>query len=332
MGKTAHPLAKTEASSLSVRDLARHAKSWLLDGEVRQLSPATLAGRKIVLDKLIWFAQQQEFEEVGLPELRAFLAYLSNGHGSESGRWGNASLKAKAKPGTVQTYHARLRTFFEFLISEGTIDSSPMAKLLPPVNRPDQIVPFTDEQIEALQRAAKKSRHPKRDMAIVLFLLDTGVRASELCSLLIGDLDMQTRRCLIAGKGGKRRSVYFGAVTLKALWSYIREQDRSDDQPVFLADRGGKAGDGLTRSGLLQLCERLGKAAGIEAARCSPHTFRHTFAISFLRAGGNQFSLMQLLGHTSLAMTAVYLKLAQADLERQHRQYSPVDRLRRNGK
>ena len=98
---------------------------------------------------------------------------------------------------------------------------------------------------------------------------------------------------------------------------------------AFCADRGPCAGEPLTRSGLRQLVSRLGKDAGIQATRCSPHNFRHTFAVSFLRNGGNAFTLQQMLGHTSLHMTNRYVALAQADIENQHRQFSPADCLGR---
>ena len=88
------------------------------------------------------------------------------------------------------------------------------------------------------------------------------------------------------------------------------------------------AGAGLTRTGLRVLIGRLGKVAKVETTRCSPHTFRHTFSVEFLRAGGNVFTLQQLLGHTHLHMTNRYVALAQADIENQHRQFSPVARLK----
>lgn len=75
--------------------------------------------------------------------------------------------------------------------------------------------------------------------------------------------------------------------------------------------------------------ERLGKAAKVSGVRCSPHTFHHTFAVSFLRHGGNVFTLQQMLGHASLDQTNQYVNLAQADIENQHRQFSPADRLAR---
>lgn len=328
MRKTAHPFPKTEAPSLSVNDLARQVKSWLLDSEVRQLSRATIENRRIVTDKLLWYCRQEEFGVVGLPELRQFLAYLSTGHESEGGRWDNGQLKRKAKSGTAATYYGRLRSFFNFLVDEGVLESSPLATMKAPVDRPDQIQPFTLEQVTALMNAAKRSRHPKRDFALISFMLDTGVRASEVCSIRMSDVDISGRRVRVLGKGNKERSVYFGASTTKALWAYLREEDRGDDSPLFMSDRGTHARDAMTRSGLLQLMERLGKAARIDAARCSPHTCRHTFAVEFLRNGGNLFTLQQLLGHTGLKQTQRYVALAQADMEKQHRAYSPVDRMK----
>lgn len=62
--------------------------------------------------------------------------------------------------------------------------------------------------------------------------------------------------------------------------------------------------------------------------RCSPHTLRHSFSIGFLRAGGNVFTLQQMLGHTCLAMTSRYVAVAQADIQNQHRQFSPVATLK----
>jgi integrase/recombinase XerD len=87
----------------------------------------------------------------------------------------------------------------------------------------------------------------------------------------------------------------------------------------------------LTRRGLYQLVKRLGKRAGLQSARCSPHTFRHTFVAQFLREGGSTFTLKEMLGHTSLHMTNRYVALAQADIQNQHRQFSPGDRLKRVG-
>src|SRR5579862_2820214 len=110
MRKTPLPFRSAESEAIPVNDLSRHAKSWLLDSEVRQLSKATVENRRIVLDKLIWWLRFNECAECGLPELRQFLAYLTTGHENEHGRWGNPNLTCRPKPGTAATYFARLRS------------------------------------------------------------------------------------------------------------------------------------------------------------------------------------------------------------------------------
>ena len=196
----------------------------------------------------------------------AVLVYLRNGHEDERGRWGNAHLRKAASSGTTATYFTVLRTFFRYLVAEQAIHSSPLETMPHPVDRPDQVTPFSPDQIRAIRAAASRSRHAKRDEAIVLPLLDTGMRASERCGLLTTDLDLQERRCSVLGKSNKRRLVFFGRETARAIHQYgkVTERCRSGQGPLFLADRGGRSGDGLTRSGLLQLVDRLGKAAKIE--------------------------------------------------------------------
>lgn len=131
--------------------------------------------------------------------------------------------------------------------------------------------------------------------------------------------------------GESGQAVDYVRVALAArrwLWAYLRGESRTNDEAVFLAHSGPNTDQPLTRSGLWQLLSEMGKRAGIRG-RCSPHTLRHTFAVEFLRNGGNTFALQQLLGHTDLKMTQRYVALAQADLENQHRMASPMDRLKR---
>lgn len=329
--------AGSEAPALSLADLAIHGENWIQDGQMRQLSARTIEARRSLVAKLLWFLRQQEAPHCGTTEVRAFLAYVATAHEHAGGRWGNAgnrkiaSATKPVKPRTVRDYMTGVRTLFSYLIADGVLDTSPLDSLRPPVVREDQIQPFTREQVEALLVAAKRGRHAVRDEAMLLFLLDTGVRASEVCGLKIGEVDQRGHCCRVLGKGNKERTVYFGRKTSRALWTYLRTRRGGADpeQGLFLAENGQRPEEPLTRYGLLRRIETLGKAAGLEQARCSPHTFRHTFAIYFLRNGGDVFALSALLGHTSLTMTRRYLALAQADLEAQHRAASPADRLLR---
>lgn len=325
-------------TGLAIADLKQGMDDWLMDCRLRQHSDATLRNRRLYCDKLLWFLADQGAERCGTREMRSFLAYLTTGHESETGRWGTAKhptacadqprYTKRVKPSTVQTYYRHLSALWNFLVAEEQIADSPMSSLKQPIVREDQIQPFTGAQVKALLTAAGESTYSRRDIALVYLLLDTGARASEVCGLTLGDLDLKGRSLVVQGKGGKSRKLYLGMDCSKALWAYLRDAPRHSDDPrapLFFSERG----DGLTRGGLNQIIRRLGARAKIEACRCSPHIFRHTFAVEFLRAGGNVFSLQQMLGHSALKMTNRYVNLAAADIENQHRQYSPGDRLRR---
>ena len=169
-----------------------------------------------------------------------------------------------------------------------------------------------------------------RDTALLLLLLDTGVRASELCALKVGDLDLKTGKVeikngLLGGaKGGKGRTVYMGRSARRAIWHYLsrREDGRDQDAPLFLV-----SGNRLLRpNALLHVIEGIGKRAGVSSA--FPHKFRHTFAITYLRSGGDVFTLQQILGHGSLDMVRHYARIAQSDVADAHRRASPVDNWR----
>ncbi len=324
--------AVTATDSIPTADLKRHIQDWLFDCDYRQHSARTIETRRVVTDKLLWFLHQEQHKNCGVAEIRQFLAYLRRGHESTEGRWHNKQNPrcfTALRPVTVHMYYSHLRTFFRWLAEEDAVESSPMDRITPPVARPDQIQPFTQEQVEAILKATKRSKHPRRDKAIILFLLDTGVRASELCSLKMCNVDLPGRSVRVLGKGNKFRQLSFSRETGKVLGQYLQREDRHQDDFLFKADRGTQAGDGLTRSGLFQLVQRLGNAAGIQATRCSPHTFRHTCAVEFLRAGGGVFVLKAMLGHNSLAVTNRYCAVAQADIQSQHQKFSPVERLRR---
>ena len=316
--------------SFSAAELKAYAESWYMDGEIRQHSARTLVKRRYLLGKFFWFLDHKHLQTVHTAVIRQFLSYVTNGHKEPGGRWGNPKETEPVKPGTVANFHSTLRAFLNWVCIEADLDIDPMKKIVAPIDRPDQIEPFTREESEKLIAASRLTRYPKRDLAIVLFLLDTGVRVSELCGMTVADLNMPARSARMLGKGGKERTIYFGRETSKALWQYFRTQEvqgQDPDQALWQGEGGNKPKQPLTRSGVLQILRRLGEQAAVENQRVSPHTFRHTFAVEFLRRGGNQFTLMELLGHTDLKMTKRYVQYVQADMAAQHRQFGPVDNL-----
>ena len=185
--------------------------------------------------------------------------------------------------------------------------------------RPDVkvIVTYSDEQLRALFAAAKRQDSPRlvaRDTAILSLLLDSGIRASELCGLRLGDvaLDRTEPYLTVNGKGRKQREVGFGMRTKKALALYIHrwrpEVATRDLGYVFLNVRGEQ----LTPDGLDQMLYRLRDLAGgpeaFPGVRVSAHTFRHTFAVRTLERGTDVYALSRILGHTSVTVTQNYLR------------------------
>jgi integrase/recombinase XerC/integrase/recombinase XerD len=225
------------------------------------------------------------------------------------------------------TYYRHLRAFFYWLVAEEVIPLSPMSRVEQPSARTDQPEHFTPEQIDALLRAAKRSRYPLRDTALILFLLDTGVRASECCSINLGDLDLMGGRAQVRGKGDKKRTVCFRSTTRRALRAYINTLPQSIHKPLFASESGQYVGERLTRDGLGILIRRLGKAARLTGVRCSPHTFRHTYTFMMLNSGAPIQSVQESLGHTDPKMTLRYSKFAHADVAVQHRRHSPVEQI-----
>lgn len=205
--------------------------------------------------------------------------------------------------------------------------------------RDPAVVPFTQKECADLIRAAEwtaawstrtgkqtRSKRPsaKRDLAAILVLLDTGLRASELCGLTLEDYHQDEGRLLVRhGKGDKQRHVYLGDNARRSLWRYILERPRLRPQDPLFVTRSGKA---MERSGLRHLLGRVGRNAGI--ADVYPHRFRHTFAIQFLRNGGNIFELQKILGHETLDTVKVYLQLAEVDIAAAQRTHSPADNWR----
>ncbi|XVV05814.1 tyrosine-type recombinase/integrase [Actinosynnema sp. CA-248983] len=214
-----------------------------------------------------------------------------------------ADLSDRHAHGTVRTRWKGLHRFCGWLVAEGVIDVHPMHGLEVP-EVPERPVPvLTDDQLAALIKACQGKRfYDRRDEAVVRFLLDCGVRNSELCGVTKSGLDLDNQMVIVTGKGGKSRPVYFGPRTARALDRYARMRAGhrwADADSFFLGERGP-----LTTDGVREIVRVRAEAAGIEGA--FPHRFRHTWAHDFLLAGGQERDLKRLAGWSSDAMLERY--------------------------
>jgi site-specific recombinase XerD len=231
-------------------------------------------------------------------------------------------LAPSSLAGRVRT----IRAFGSWVARELDLAASPVRGV--PVPRvPERVIPsLRDADVHELLRAIEAgSSQPERDRAIVLLLLDTGVRLSEAAGLRIRDLDLVEGRCRVMGKGSRERLVPIGRKTRQALRRIVaRRGPTASHEPLFV----GPDGRPLAPHAIQQLFRRLSRRATL-GVRCSPHVLRHTFARAFLQNGGDVFSLQRILGHSprSLQVTRRYVDLLDDDLRAVHRAASPVDRL-----
>jgi len=289
-------------------------------------SPKTIDWYTTFLYRFLAFLQFSNFAtdaaQINKEVIRAFILYLQV-------EAKTPRSKKPLSPATVQGYVRTLRVFFSWAVKEEYLPNSPAAKIPVPKATQKVINTFTHEQIGKLAQACYNSNgNSYRNLTILLLLLDSGIRVSELVNINLEDVNLAEGWIKIKiAKGGKERIVPVGSVVQKSLWKYINHHR---PQPLtqkvtrlFLSDDGLP----LTRSGIQQMLRRCGKRAGISGVRCSPHTFRHTFAKSYLVNGGDIFSLQKILGHSSLASVRTYLNLFGTDIKKQHQRYSPADNL-----
>ena len=216
-----------------------------------------------------------------------------------------------------------LSCFFNYLANDGFIENNPMAKVDKPKRRKTIIHTFSMEQVDSILSTCGKDFVGVRDTAIIMMLVDCGLRASELAELRAEDFNWAENTVLVLGKGDKERVVPFGQATRQALSAYGARRGAVEGDGFFISTLGTQLDRYRLRDIIISRC----KLAGIMGIRCSPHTFRHTFAVQYLRNGGDVFSLQKLLGHSDLTMTRRYAELSQTDVQDKHRLYSPADRL-----
>lgn len=265
--------------------------------------------------------------EIGVNELRHFSVYLRGQPRFAHHRF-TKPQGGQLSGHTINGYMRALQAFWAWLERESFIQENPFARLRIP-KAPKKVIPiFNEMQLRQLFAVIDiMSPVGYRDYAIILTLLDTGIRCSELTNLRLADVRLESRLLKVWGKGSKERLVPVGAKVQKALWKYLTCYRPEPAMPrydhVFLT----RDGHPLTKDRLEAIVERYGEKANITGVRVSPHTFRHTMAVTFLRNGGDVFSLQRILGHSQLEVLRGYINLAQADISRVHQRNSPADNL-----
>lgn len=282
------PRVRTSQSNIPLSDAI---DGFMLACRARKLSPHTIADYSRTLKRFLAHVGDMPMRDVTTVQVSAFLA----------------SQPFSEK--TVHNYWIGLAALWTWAIREGHVQKHIVRIVEKPKPRKVVIVPFTQEQVKAM--LAQDGRTADRNRCVILLLVDTGLRASELCGLSFGDIDLVNRRVKVLGKGNKERLLPFSKRTAQALFKYLSDQDGKEKPFEF------------TRTSLAHLMQRIGRKAGVADAH--PHRFRHTFAVTYLRNGGDPYTLQTILGHSTMEQVRAYLALAQVDLETAHQRASPVE-------
>ncbi len=279
----------------------------------KNLSDHSLGWYKNVLAGFLRF-----LEGVGAPSPRETTPNLIRAYLDHLRQRGQSSI-------TINRTYGGLRCFFRYLSQERVIPATPFTLIEKPKVEKKLIRPLDMDQVRLLLAQPNlKTFCGFRNWAMMLLMLDTGLRLGEVLGLRRDRIDWQASRLTVLGKGDKERAVPFGAAVKKALWDYAHWRGDVAGQDVFFLDQFG--GQICPRHFQIMI-KRYGKKAGIEGVRISPHTLRHTFATQYILNGGDAFSLQAMLGHSTLEMVKLYVRLANRDVALQHQRYSPIDKL-----
>lgn len=256
--------------------------------QVEARSPSTLSWYRRFLEGFAAFlvenGGQATLDDVTLVQARAFIGHLQ----ARTSRYENHAFRSEIEGGlssrTIHAYVRVLKVFGNWLHEEGFVNASPFERLKRPKLGQTMIQVLSDDEIRRLIGCIKPDTVlGARAHAMVLLLLDTGIRASELCSLKMSDTDLKQGSIKVMGKGRKERMVPFGGMTKKSLIRYIhayrREPASEEIDRLFLSEHGTQ----IRYEGLAQVIRRLAKAADIP--RLHAHLFRHTFAVRYLMNG-----------------------------------------------
>jgi site-specific recombinase XerD len=299
--------------------------SWELALQAGGKSPKTIRSYTDSVRKLAAFldaaSMTNDVECTGTADIRAFLV----------------SEIERTSPVSAQLHYRNLRVWFGWLIAEGERKAASPVLAADKPRAPETVKPFlSEDELASLLRACRGDGfEERRDTALIRILIDTGMRVSGLANLRYDPADesrtdvfLGQRRLRVTLKGGRQTWVPIGAKSAAAIDKYLRARARTPQasSPWLWTGTRGHDVSHMTDSGIRAMLKRRGEQAGVQGVY--PHRFRHTFADSWLAAGGSVDDLMHVAGWTTYDMPLLYARGRGIDRAAQaHARLSPGDRI-----
>ncbi len=298
-------------------------------------SENTIRGYQTHFNQLIEFTEDPEISKITSEQLKKFMYFLRIEYKPKQSGLGE---KSHYKTTTLRNAWCAVHSLFKWANEELKIPRPDLDLAKPKVSYPE-IAPFEEEEVRRLITQcskpirserngtvySRKSRTTYRDRALILLLLDTGIRVTECAQIRIRDINLEDGTLFIrpvnSSRKNKSRNLRTGQTCARAIQRYLKQRENIfKEDPLFLTIENRPMDRRSIRLALL----KIGEMANVK--NVYPHRFRHTFAIQFLRNGGDVFSLQYFLGHNDPSMTRHYLHLSKVDIANAHRMASPADR------
>lgn len=278
-----------------------HLNNFILHLESRDRSRHTINAYHLDLKQFgEWFAgvngDEMEPELITPTDLREFKHFLIE--------------EEQLKPATINRKLASLRAFLKWAVGERLLEVPPrMPQGVEQVSAAPKAL--DRREINSLVRAVE--RHGSvRDQAIILALMNTGLRVNELSELNLADVEMSERKGKLvvrSGKGQKYREVPLNVEARRALSAYMEAREEDGNQALFLSQQGSRLGS----RGVQDVVGKYGRLAGLDV---TPHALRHTFCSNLLRGGVDIVTVAKLAGHSDISTTSIYTQPAEKDLQK----------------
>lgn len=269
-------------------------EEFIFDCEVKGLSKETIKNYSYITKKFLQYVEEQGVLNVEMLDKKLCKRYVI--HLQRQGY----------EESYINTCIRNTNLFFKYLIEEEYIDEPLKMELVK--KKTKVIETFTDAEIEKLLKVVKGRKFIDiRNKTLLMLMIDTGLRASEICNLEVKDIK-DNNTLFAKGKGKKERYVPFSPALRKQMMKYERARnsyfmDRAYLSNYYFLSRYGKQ---ITRFILQNMVIEIGELAGIDRKKLFPHNFRHYFAVKSLREGLDLYSLSRVLGHSEIQTTTIY--------------------------
>lgn len=291
------------------------AKEMYLDIKTMEgISPKTVKKYELYFKQMMkYFGSDIEIESIKASHIRGYLK------------------STNYAPSTINSYIRLLRALYNCLIREGELEVSPVKNIMY-MKEDINIDTFSHTQMKSIISYYKKVRSiqgkfytNERNLATVYLLFGTGIRSGELLNLKWTDVDLVNSSITVFGKSRKTRTIPLTLKLCKIISEYQSVCTRTLPEAEYFYSN--KMGTHTTKDGLETQFKTLKKHVNTGDIRCSPHTFRHTFAREYILAGGTVFSLQKILGHSQIETTNRYVNLWGTVLAEQNDKFNPLNRI-----